>query len=93
VHDLTNIGNLIEAALWTVISLVFACRAATAEPSFRRVFAMLAAAFLVFGISDLIESRTGAWWRPPWLFVMKAACVLVFVWGFRRYYLLKKNRF
>jgi hypothetical protein len=37
----------------------------------------------VFGVSDLVEAQTGAWWEPWWLFVMKAACVLVFVLAWR----------
>ena len=37
-----------------------------------------AVAFFGFGISDLIEAQTGAWWEPIWLFFFKAACVLVF---------------
>jgi hypothetical protein len=37
----------------------------------------------VFGISDLIESETGAWWEPWWLFVMKSLCVLGFLLAWR----------
>jgi hypothetical protein len=29
-----------------------------------------------FGLSDLVESQTGAWWTPWWLFAWKALCVL-----------------
>jgi hypothetical protein len=57
----------------------------------RGLFFLLAAAFLVFGISDLIESQTGAWWRPLWLLLMKAACVAVVVAGFVGYYRIKKS--
>ena len=31
---------------------------------------------VMFGISDFIEVTTGAWYRPWWLFVMKAICVV-----------------
>lgn len=37
----------------------------------------------VFGVSDLIEAQTGAWWEPWSLLVMKAACVLVFLLAWR----------
>jgi hypothetical protein len=47
---------------------------------------MLAAAFLVFSISDVIESRTGAWWRPYWLMLIKGGCLVVCVLGFLRYF-------
>lgn len=90
-NDLTVTGNLIESVLWIAIALVMAVKSARAKAPFRSLFTWLAAAFLIFGISDIIESRTGAWWRPPWLFIMKAACVAVFLFGFRRYYKLGKN--
>jgi hypothetical protein len=35
--------------------------------------------FVVFGVSDVIEAQTGAWWHPWWLFAMKALCVLGFL--------------
>ena len=53
----------------------------------RRLFLMLALAFFAFGISDLIEAETGAWWRPFWLLVLKGGCIGVFAyvtWQFRR---------
>jgi hypothetical protein len=36
----------------------------------------LAVALLAFGVSDLVETRTGAWYDPPWLLAWKAACVI-----------------
>ena len=38
-----------------------------------------AATFLLFGISDLIKLRTGAWWRPTGLLVLKGLCLLSLV--------------
>ncbi len=29
----------------------------------------------LFGVSDVIEFFTGAWWKPPALIVFKAVCV------------------
>jgi len=40
---------------------------------------MAAVAFLAFAGTDLVEMQTGAWWRPWWLLVWKAACVGVLV--------------
>ena len=51
----------------------------------------MAIAFFFFGISDVIEARTGAWWRPLWLLVLKGACVIVLLVGFRNYYRIKKR--
>jgi hypothetical protein len=65
--------------LWFVIALILAFRGHSQQP-WR---CLLPVAFVVFGVSDLIEAQTGAWWEPWWLFVMKAACVLVFVLAWR----------
>ena len=88
--DIEKSGNLIEAALWTVIAAVVAFKAWRERGVLRRIFAVLAVAFFVFGLSDVVESQTGAWWRPWWLFVWKAACVLTFLFCFWRYYSLRK---
>ena len=86
------IFNLFEAALWFAISAVFffrgMFRAGGRSPESRtrrREMFLLASAFAAFGVSDVIESRTGAWWEPWWLLALKAVCVLVFLRAFRRY--------
>jgi hypothetical protein len=90
--DLEATGNLFEAALWFVVAVLLLIKARrTADPDVRRVLFVLAPAFLVFGVTDLIESRTGAWWRPFWLPVIKGSCALTFLWGFRKYYVFKKQ--
>jgi hypothetical protein len=66
----------LEAILWTAIGAAFFWQAIRAKEASARCW-LACAAFLVFGISDLIEINTGAWWRPWWLFVMKAVCVLI----------------
>ena len=80
--------NRFEAALWFAFAALCAIKAARASRDRRRIFAMLAAAFAVFGVSDLIEAETGAWWRPWWLAAMKGACLVVLVAGIRK---LRKN--
>lgn len=86
------IFNLFEAALWFAISAVFCFRgifrASDKSPdaqTLRREMLLLTAAFAAFGVSDVIESRTGAWWEPWWLLALKTACVLVFLRAFWRY--------
>ena len=91
-NDLEKYGNLFEAGLWFVVSLILLIKMTRATGRLWRVFAILAAAFFVFGITDLIESQTGAWWRPWWLLLLKVGCVAVFVFGFREYYRIKNNR-
>lgn len=80
--DIERDGNLIEALVWWVVAVVLWMRRRREGADVRRVLLILAVAFAVFGVSDLIEARTGAWWRPWWLLVIKACCVGVLVWGF-----------
>jgi len=75
-HAVFNYG---EAGLWFVIALVLAVRLRMQRP-WRW---LLPLAFACFGVSDLIEVQTGAWWDPWWLFVLKAACVVVFLLAWR----------
>ena len=81
--------NFAEAALWFVVSLVLAVKAALGAANVRFTLLLLASAFFVFGVSDLIEARTGAWWDPLWLLAMKACCIVTFLGGFGKYYRLK----
>ena len=89
--DIEVVFNNFEAGFWFVIAIVLAWRAWRSDRRVRRVGMIAAFAFGIFGVSDLIEAHTGAWWRPWWLFVMKAACVLVFVACLRRYRQIKKS--
>lgn len=90
-NDLARNGNLVEAVLWVIVSVILLAKTFRSERPLRRVFGGLTIGFFIFAISDLIESRTGAWWRPWWLFVIKAGCVLSFILGFREYYRIKKR--
>jgi hypothetical protein len=70
------IFNYCEAGLWFVLGVVVVIAARKQPSAVRRNAWVASAAFVVFGVSDLIEVRTGAWWTPWWLFVLKATCVL-----------------
>jgi len=89
--EIENLANLIEAGLWFGVALVWVSKSVRATRPLRFVFVLLAIAFLVFGITDLIESQTGAWWRPLWLLGMKVACVVSFVLGFAAYYRIARS--
>lgn len=72
--------NSVEALLWGSIGGIFIWQAIRNRSSIHRNRCWITAmAFLAFGLSDVIEITTGAWWRPWWLFATKAACVLVLV--------------
>jgi len=64
-------SNYAEAGLWTVMGA-----AALLKGHKDRSGIILGLTLIAFGASDLIESRTGAWYRPWWLFAWKAGCVL-----------------
>ena len=90
--DLATSGNLIEAAIWFAVSLACSIRSLRGEGRLRVIFSLLAGTFFVFAITDLIESETGAWWRPQWLLGLKALCVLGIVGGFAAYYAATPNK-
>lgn len=67
-------GNILEASLWGVIAFCLLA-ASFGKPQYRKSLLVAALAFLLFGLSDLVEISTGAWWRPWWLLVWKAVCL------------------
>ncbi|MBE9129107.1 MULTISPECIES: hypothetical protein [unclassified Coleofasciculus] len=69
-------GNYIEAGIWGIISLGFAFRFIRCSRTEKFQAAVAVVTFLLFGISDLVEVQTGAWWHPWWLLVWKSLCVL-----------------
>jgi hypothetical protein len=43
--------------------------------------------FFLFGLSDIVEVQTGAWWSPWWLFVWKVSCglsMIILLWLYLR---------
>lgn len=66
-------ANLVEAALWAAMAVVVLVR-------WRRPAGIvLAGALLAFGLSDVVETRTGAWYRPWWLLAWKGVALLAIV--------------
>lgn len=78
-EDGTRGGNFLEALLWLGLSVALLVR--PRKPGVR----MGALWFALFGVSDLIEMHTGAWWEPLELFVFKAACVVGLAAAFGAY--------
>ena len=72
--------NHVESGLWFVFSVLLAAQLFKQGFTSRyfRVLLISAITFAVFGISDVIEAKTGAWWRPWWLLLIKISCVLSF---------------
>ena len=90
--DLERDGNLIEAGVWFLLSIVLLVYAFRSAKQFRFVLFVLVVTLAAFGGSDLVEARTGAWWKPWWLFVWKAACVIMLLFGFLRYFQIQKSK-
>lgn len=76
--DMFVAANRIEAGLWIAIGLAFAVVAVRRGARGWRACAVAAVAFIAFGVSDLVETTTGAWWRPWWLLAWKGTCLVVF---------------
>lgn len=72
------VGNAAEAVLWFGIGcgFLFALR----RGAYRRLKWIAGLTFIVFGLSDVVEIQTEAWWRPWWLLAWKAGCVGVLLW-------------
>jgi hypothetical protein len=79
ITDEFRLANYYEAALWAAIAVGAAVLALIRAGHVRRRCAVLAVTLAAFGVSDVVETRTGAWWRPWWLLAWKAACVAVLV--------------
>lgn len=80
--EFSRLFNQGEAVLWFLIAITLLVRPVPklVGTSWRW---LLPLCFVVFGLSDVIEAETGAWWHPWWLFVMKALCVLGFLGAWR----------
>jgi glycerol-3-phosphate acyltransferase PlsY len=68
--------NVIEAGIWIVLAGWFLFLALKRQSSLKKTFLVFSVTLFFFGISDLIETQTGAWYKPFSLFMMKAVCVL-----------------
>jgi hypothetical protein len=86
------LSNHIEAGLWTVIGIGMAIGAVYQRGVVRRDCIVAAITFAIFGASDLVEATTGAWWRPWWLLLWKAACLFAFLVLIIRYVRRRSQR-
>ena len=89
--DVHRDGNLIEAFVWFAAAAAMAIKSRKESSGARRTLLFLGLVTIMFGVSDLVEMRAGAWWRPWWLFAWKAACVLGMVSLFYLYFRLTKR--
>ncbi len=91
IHDIAGDYNFLEVLLWCGIGLTFLWRRRTLDGPMRGLALMSGIAFLLFGASDAVEMKTGAWWSPPWLFYWKASCGVAIVVLYVKYRRLLKS--
>jgi hypothetical protein len=76
--DELAIFNSFEALFWMVIGVFVFLKSRFNETN-RRLGSIASVWFVLFGLSDVWEVFSGAWWRPWPLFVLKAACVIALI--------------
>ena len=76
--DELAIFNSFEAPFWMVIGVLVFWKSRSSEPH-RRLGSIASIWFVLFGLSDVWEVFSGAWWRPWPLFALKASCVTALV--------------
>jgi len=86
--------NQLESLLWFTIALILIGQAYLNKKvsPYKILMFKLSIAFILFGISDLIEAKTGAWWRPWSLLVFKGVCLISFAYFFACYLKIKKRK-
>lgn len=67
-----DVFNACEAVWWIACGVTVACSGSRLARLSSRRRIILAALLIAFGISDVIEIRTGAWWRPTGLLIFKS---------------------
>ncbi len=79
--------NYLESVLWFMFALILLVNATRFGVGHRlfKVTLVTAVTFFLFGISDVIEAHTGAWWHPFGLLLLKVACVLTLAGCYYRY--------
>jgi len=97
--------NVFEAVLWTALGIyavVLATRFATRskersatrseERSATQRLLLIAVVFWIFAGSEVMETQTGAWWKPWWLAVWKGGCIAVLITLGTRHYRWHNHR-
>jgi len=85
--------NYIEASLWFLIAAALALtayRATSSSPYFLNT-TVASLAFFLFGVSDILEAHTGAWWRPHSLLLLKGVCIVILVGCLSSYFKTKRD--
>lgn len=76
--DALAVFNSLEALFWMTVGFIVWQKSRDSQQH-RRLGRIAANWFVLFGISDVFEVYTGAWWRPLPLLIFKAMCVIVLI--------------
>ena len=71
---LIELFNLVEGIFWIALGVWILW---TQHISASKHKSYLSIILIIFGISDFVEMTTGVWWRPWWLLIWKALCVVI----------------
>ena len=80
--DALAIFNCVEAVFWMTIGSVVLWRDRGSRPKIAmglRLATIAGLWFILFGISDIFEVYTGAWYRPVSLLIFKATCIAALI--------------
>lgn len=69
--------NVVEAAIWMALATWLLYLALRTRSHLKPTIFVFSVTLYFFGVSDMIETQTGAWYRPLGLFLLKAVCVLL----------------
>jgi hypothetical protein len=79
ISSMLHVFNIIEAAFWLFLGMVFVRLGLKANGRKQRRCYLAALLFMLFAGTDIVELWTGAWWKPWWLFVWNGSCLVAFV--------------
>jgi len=68
--------NLLEGLFWVGLGIISLILWFHIPNKYKRLSLFALTVFVLFGISDFIEIRTGMFWSPWWLLVMNVVSVL-----------------
>lgn len=71
--DFVAAFNGLEAIWWATMAIVCWWKA---RGKWQSVCRTAAVCFVLFAATDVIETQTGAWWKPWWLAVAKGICLI-----------------
>jgi hypothetical protein len=89
--SIASLFNYFEAAMWFGVAITLFIRRDKSNPGLTKLAIITSLSFALFGVSDLVEASTGAWWRPLWLLGLKGLCVLSFVCCWIKYHKISKT--